>query len=41
MKEWKKKYRVEPSAKVFIIKGGWGTLKRSLRERGWVENPDK
>ena len=41
MKEWKKKYRVEPDTKVFIIKGGYGDIKRALKSRGWVENKEK
>ena len=41
MKEWKKKNRVDASTKVFIIKGGYGDVKRALKQRGWVENKDK
>lgn len=36
MKEWKKKNRVEPDTKVFIVKGGYGDVKRALKRRGWV-----
>ena len=42
MKEWKKKNRLEPSTKVFIInKGGYGDIKKALKSRGWVENKDR
>jgi len=41
MKEWKKKNRVEPDTKVFLVKGGYGDVKRALKSRGWVENKDK
>ena len=42
MAEWKRKYRHDPKAKVFIIKGGgYPTMKKALFERGWVENEDK
>ena len=40
MKEWKKKNHVEEDTKVFIVSGGYGFLKKSLRKRGWVENKD-
>lgn len=41
MATWKKKHRVDDKTKVFIIKGGYGDIKRALKSRGWVENPDK
>ena len=42
MKEWKKKNRVDPKTKVFIIKGQkYPPLREALYERGWVENTDK
>ncbi len=41
MKEWKKKNRVDPETKVFIIKGGYGDVKRALKSRGWVENKER
>lgn len=41
MKEWKKRQRVEPDTKVFVIRGGYGDIKRALKSRGWVENKDK
>ena len=41
MKEWKKKNKVDPDTKVFIVKGGYGDVRRALRARGWVENKDK
>jgi tubulin monoglycylase TTLL3/8 len=40
MKTWKKKNKVDEETKVFIVSGGYGFLKKSLRKRGWVENPD-
>lgn len=40
MAQWKKKSRVDPETKVFIIKGGYGDVKRALKERGWVQNKD-
>lgn len=41
MATWKKKNRVDESTKVFIVKGGYGDIKRALKTRGWVENKDK
>jgi len=26
---------------VFIVRGGYGDVKRALKQRGWVENKDK
>ena len=40
MKTWKKKHRVDESTKVFIVSGGYGFLKKSLKKRGWIENKD-
>jgi len=40
MKTWKKKHNVPDETKVFIVSGGYGFLKKSLRKRGWVENKD-
>jgi hypothetical protein len=40
MKTWKKKNKVDEETKVFIVSGGYGFLKKSLRKRGWVENKD-
>lgn len=37
---WKKKHRLDPETRVFIVIGGYGALKRALESRGWVENPD-
>ena len=36
MKEWKKRMRVEPGTRVFIIKGGYRDVKDALKSRGWV-----
>ena len=41
MKEWKKKNKVPEETKVFIVKGGYGDIKRALKSRGWIENKDK
>jgi len=27
--------------KIFIVVGGYGTLRKALVERGWFENPDR
>lgn len=40
MKEWKKKNRVDPDTKVFIIKGGYKDIRTALKNRGWVHNKD-
>lgn len=40
MKLWKKKHQLEEDTKIFIVSGGYGFLKKSLRKRGWVENKD-
>lgn len=40
MPTWKKKHKVADDAKVFIVTGGYGFLKKTLRRRGWVENKD-
>jgi tubulin monoglycylase TTLL3/8 len=41
MATWRKKNRVDEDTKVFIIRGGYGDVKRALKQRGWVENKDK
>lgn len=41
LEQWKKKHRLDPNTKVFVVLGGYGALKRALLERGWVENPDR
>ena len=40
LNQWKKKNRLEADEKVFIVTGGYPELKKALRERGWVQNPD-
>ena len=40
MKTWKKKKGLDESTKVFIVSGGYGFLKKSLKKRGWVGNKD-
>lgn len=40
MATWKKKNRVDEKTKVFIVKGGYGDIKRALKQRGWVQNKD-
>eukprot|EP01017_Pseudomicrothorax_dubius_P040157 TRINITY_DN6245_c0_g2_i2.p1 TRINITY_DN6245_c0_g2~~TRINITY_DN6245_c0_g2_i2.p1 ORF type:complete len:778 (-),score=219.61 TRINITY_DN6245_c0_g2_i2:841-3174(-) len=37
---WKKKHRLPPETKVYIVMGGYPDLKNALDSRGWVENPD-
>ena len=41
MQTWKKRNKVSEKTKVFIIMGGYGDIRRSLKERGWVENKEK
>lgn len=41
MPTWKKRNKVDEKTKVFIVKGGYGDIKRALKTRGWVENKDK
>ena len=38
---FRKKHGLTPDIKIFIIRGGYGTLRKALVERGWYENPDK
>ncbi len=40
LSEWKRKKKVDPSAKVFIISGGYKTIKAELLSRGWIRNSD-
>lgn len=40
MKTWKKKKGLDENTKVFIVSGGYGFLKKSLKKRGWIENKD-
>lgn len=40
MKTYKKKHQLAEDTKIFIVSGGYGFLKKSLRKRGWVENKD-
>jgi len=40
MKEWRKKHKLDPKVKVYIVTGGYGDIKRALDKRGWVQNPD-
>ena len=37
---WKKKHRISRKTKVFVCTGGYGTIRKSLTERGWFENKD-
>ena len=37
---WKKRNRVGKKTKVFICSGGYGTIRKNLAEKGWVENKD-
>lgn len=38
--QWKKKYKLEDSTRVFICTGGYPDIKKALKRRGWVENKD-
>jgi hypothetical protein len=38
---FRKKYKLTPDVRIFIVIGGYGTLRKALKERGWFENPDK
>ena len=40
MNSWKRKNNYSIEDKVYIVKGGYSTIKQGLEERGWVENPD-
>ena len=40
MATWKRRNGVGFNQKVFIIKGGYGELRRGLLDRGWYENED-
>ena len=37
---WRRKHKLGPKDKVYIITGGYGTLRRAFNERGWTENKD-
>lgn len=36
MAQWKKRNKVKDSQRVFFASGGYGELKKALRERNWV-----
>lgn len=38
---FRKKYKIGPDVKIFIVVGGYSTLRKALLERGWFENPDR
>ena len=38
--QWKKKQRLPDDTKVFIVMGGYPDIKKALKARGWVQNPD-
>ena len=40
MATWKRKNGVNSNQKVFIIKGGYHELRRTLIDKGWAENED-
>jgi len=40
MAAWKKKHRLDPSTKVFIVSGGYSSIKKALLDRGWFRNMD-
>lgn len=37
----KERYNVPQEAGVFIVKGGFSSLKNYLQSKGWYENEDK
>lgn len=39
--EWKKKNKIDPGKKVFIVSSAIKDIKEALYRRGWVENPDQ
>ncbi len=41
LQTWKRKLKLEESARVFIIMGGYPDIRRALKRRGWVENKQK
>ena len=38
---WRKKHKLEPKDRIFIIAGGYGVLRNALTERGWTENKER
>lgn len=38
---FRKKFKLTPDIKIFVVVGGYGTLRKALVERGWFENPDR
>ena len=40
MAQWKKKNRIDENTKVFIVSGGYSTIKKELLARGWFRNQD-
>lgn len=38
---FRRRYKLDSETKIFIVVGGYGTLKKALLERGWFENPDR
>ena len=40
MELWRRKHKLGPKDKVFIMTGGYGTLRRALLARNWYENKD-
>ena len=38
---FRKRNKLAPDTKIFIIIGGYSTLRKALLERGWFENPDR
>lgn len=41
MNIFRKRYKLTPEIKIFIVVGGYGSLKKALLDRGWFENPDR
>ena len=38
---WRKKHKLDPKDKIYIIAGGYGALRRAMEERGWYENKER
>eukprot|EP00831_Metopus_contortus_P056682 TRINITY_DN4871_c0_g1_i1.p1 TRINITY_DN4871_c0_g1~~TRINITY_DN4871_c0_g1_i1.p1 ORF type:complete len:460 (-),score=117.39 TRINITY_DN4871_c0_g1_i1:174-1553(-) len=38
---WKKKQNIPDNTKVFVILDGYGSIRKALKNRGWVENRSK
>ncbi|CAN0326827.1 unnamed protein product, partial [Ectocarpus sp. 8 AP-2014] len=39
--DWKRKHKVAPETKVFVMTGWYPCVKKALIERGWTQNHDR